>query len=347
MELFEGGLEGAGGERGGFGAEAGVEFVGGEIEDVCEVGEGEVAFGDAVVALENGAEDELGFPAEAVAHGSVLGEGPALGGREGRGGNGGGEGVKKHLVEGGVERAEREEAGAVEEGEAALVRRAEEERMQRAGGGEAEAETAAEGGVDGAAGVGPRGFAAHVGEDGIEGEFGALEGHGHAVAGERRDHRGGVAEADFVGERDVRIEIDGGDGAERSGVEAGAGEAVGEGGEMGGFEVGEEESGAVGAEGATLEEAAEVDAAVFDAGEADVGVGAEMDFEVAGEREVERVEFEAEPAGGGAAAAGGEDAAGGVGGVGAARVGLEDSAGGSEGVGEAVIERVAAEAEGG
>jgi len=73
-ELFEGGRERAGGERGGFGAEAGVELVGGEIEDVCEIGGGEVAFGDAVVALEDGAEDELRFTTEPVAHGRKLGE---------------------------------------------------------------------------------------------------------------------------------------------------------------------------------------------------------------------------------------------------------------------------------
>jgi hypothetical protein len=105
--------------------------------------------------------------------------------------------VEKHSVQCGVEGAEREESRPVEEGEAALMRRAEEKRMQGAGGGEAQAEAAVEGGGDRPAGVGPGRIAAHVGEERIEGEFGTLEGHGHAVAGERRDHRAGVAEADL------------------------------------------------------------------------------------------------------------------------------------------------------
>lgn len=68
--------------------------------------------------------------------------------------------------------------------------------------------------MDFAAGVGPGGFAAGVGEQRVEGEFGALESHGHAVAGERGDHGAGVAEANVVGARNVSVEIDGGDGGE-------------------------------------------------------------------------------------------------------------------------------------
>lgn len=94
-----------------------------------EIGRGEVAFGDAVIAVEDGAQDEVRFAAEAVAHGGKLGERPAIGGRKGGGRDGGGEGVEKHSVEGGVERAERKEACAIEEGETTLVGRTQEERV--------------------------------------------------------------------------------------------------------------------------------------------------------------------------------------------------------------------------
>lgn len=116
---------------------------------------------------------------------------------------------------------------------------------------------------------------------------------------------------------------------------------------MSGVEIGEEKCGTGGAERAPAEKTADVDPIVFDAGESDVAVIAEMNLEIAREREIVRVEFEADPRSGGTAAAGGENAAGSVGGSGNACAGNQFSAGGNKGVGQAVIERVAAQPEGG
>lgn len=116
---------------------------------------------------------------------------------------------------------------------------------------------------------------------------------------------------------------------------------------MGRLEVGEQKRGARGSERASAEKAADVDAIIFDASEAHVGVIAEVDLEVAGERKMVRVDFESDPRGGSATAAGGEDASGSIGEGRGASVRLKSTAGGDEGVGETMIERVTAEAEGG
>ena len=59
----EGGREGGGGERWSGVAELGVEFIGIQIEDTLDVAHGEVTGGDAGLAAQDGAEDELGAPA--------------------------------------------------------------------------------------------------------------------------------------------------------------------------------------------------------------------------------------------------------------------------------------------
>ncbi len=347
MKLVESGREGAACERGCFVTKAGVELVGREVEDVGELGGREVAFGDAVIAVKDGAKDELRFPAEAVAHGRELGHRPAIGGREGRGRDGGGKRVEKHLVQCGVKRAEREQARAVEELETALVRGTEKKRVECASGCETEAEATLQGEVNFATSVRPGRRAPRICEERIEGKFRALKGHGHAVARERCDHGAGVAEADVGGARNGAVEIDGGDGAEGIRLKLGVGDTFGERGEPSGVEVSEEECGAGGAEGATEEEAADVDAIVFDARESDVGVIAEMHFEIARERKIAGVDFKADPLSRGATAAGGENAAWGVGERGETCASAKLAAGGDKRVGESVIEGVAAQPEGG
>ncbi len=195
----------------------------------------------------------------------------------------------------GVKWAEREQMRAGEGGEEALAAGAEQKRMKGAGDGEADPETALECRRDGVAGVGPGGVAMGVGKERIEGGFGALEGKRHAVTGERRDQAVSVAEADYVGLGRKSGVVEGGDGAAGVGVGAGGVESGGEGGQAGGGEVGGEERRAGSGEGTAEEEAADVDGAGFGGGEADVGVVAEVEFEIAREREAVNVEFQAEP----------------------------------------------------
>ena len=94
--LSERGGEGASGEFRGFGAEDGVELVGGQVEDVLDVGCGKVPVGDAVFAAQDGLQDEHRALLEARPDVGALREFPALGLGEGRGRNGGGEGVEMH-----------------------------------------------------------------------------------------------------------------------------------------------------------------------------------------------------------------------------------------------------------
>lgn len=110
--------------------------------------------------------------------------------------------------------------------------------------------------------------------------------------------------------------------------------------------MGEEKCGAGGTERAAAEEAADVDLVIFDASEADVGLVAEVDLQVASERKVLRVDFEPDPRGGGATAAGGEDTSGSVGESNGACASMKSTSGRGEGGGETMVERVAAEAEG-
>ncbi len=258
-------------------------------------------------------------------------------------------GFKDSLVQQSVERAQREETAAGERGEAALVPGLEKKRMHGAGGGEARAKPAAESVVRGAARGGPIGLAARIGEERIEGGLGALKRERHAVAGEGRDEAVRVAEGNGVGRRrSLRSgKTERGDGAERSGIGFDGGETRGERGQTGGFEVGEEQGEVRAGEPALAEEAAEVDLAAFDGGETDVGLVAEVEFEIAGERETARVDFQADPSRVAPTATVGEDAAGLRGEIGRAGVGAEFAAGGDEGGGEAGVEGVAAEAEGG
>ena len=250
-------------------------------------------------------------------------------------------------MEQGVKGPEREEMRAGDGGEEALAERLEKKRVQGAGGSEADPETALQCRRDGPAGVGPRGVVAGIGEERGEGGLGALEGEGHAVAGEGWDEAEGVAKAENIGLGRERGVVEGGDGAAGVGVGCGGRDASGKRGEAGGGEVGGQERGAGCGEGAAAEEPADVDGAGFGGGEADVGLVAEVEFEVAGEREAVDVEFETEPRGVAAGAAGGKDAAGGGREVGSADVGAEIAAGGGERSGEAGVEGVAAEAEGG
>ena len=74
-----------------------MQLVGGEVEHLIDVGHGEVARGDAVIAGENAVEDEPRAFREALAHGGPLHDVPARGLRVGGGRNGGGEGVEKHV----------------------------------------------------------------------------------------------------------------------------------------------------------------------------------------------------------------------------------------------------------
>src|SRR5690606_23493188 len=160
----------------------------------------------------------------------------------------GGEELGAELVQRGVKRAKRKEPSAVEKGEAALARWMKKETVERASGSETQAKVARERSVDGAAGCGPIRFAAGVGEQRIERELGALESHRHAMAGEWRDHRAGVAETDLRGRRDVTVEVDGGDGGEGVRVDIRVLDTRGEVGQFGGGEIAEAESGTFGAQ---------------------------------------------------------------------------------------------------
>lgn len=188
--------------------------------------------------------------------------------------------------------------------------------MQRPGRAETQAEAAAKKVVDGAARGGPFGLPAGVGQQWIEGELGALERHGHAVTGERRDHRTGVAEPDLRRIRDTAIEADGGDGAKGRVVDIRGADTFRETRKSGSGEVTEQKVGAFDAKRTAAEEAADVDAIVLDSGEPDVGAIAEVDFKIARETQVFRVKLQTNPLGTAAASAGGEDAAGSVVGVG-------------------------------
>lgn len=197
------------------------------------------------------------------------------------------------LVKRRVEGAERQEMGVVKDAQQALAARLQEEGMDRGGGKESHAKFLLEQTGNRAARRGPVSRLVGVGEERIEGELGALKCHRHAVAGERRDHRARIAECDAIGCRcrHRAIKTDSGDRAERSGVERGIGETLREGGEAGGGEIAEEEIRAFGAKFAPAEEAAEVDLSAFDAGEADVGLVTEVEFEIVDERQVARVDF--------------------------------------------------------
>ena len=87
--------------------------------------------------------------------------------------------------------------------------------MEGTSGRETDAEERAQALVDGAQRVGPGGFSSRPGEHGIEGGVGTLEGHGHTVSGERRDHRVGVADDEAVGEFGRLGESETGDGQRR------------------------------------------------------------------------------------------------------------------------------------
>ena len=117
------------------------------------------------------------------------------------------------------------------------------------------------------------------------------------------------------------------------------------------MEIAEQEIGAFRKEDAAAEKSADVHRAVFDAGEADVGVVTEVEFEVARERNVAGMDFQAEPRRTAATSAGCEhpagDGAGGGVSFGEAGVGEQNSASGGKRRGEAMVERVTAEAEGG
>ena len=248
-----------------------------------------------------------------------------------------------------IEWAEREQTGAGERAEPALAARLEEKRMERAGGGEAKAEAMLEGAADGVARGGPVGLAASVVDERIERGLGALKCERHAVAGERRDQAVSVAEGNRAGNRGVggSGKTQRGDGAEGSGVGFRLLEPIGERGEAAGPKIRGQEGVAGGVEAALTEEAAEVDLVVFDRGEADVAIFAEVNFEIAGEAKTACVDFQTDPSGVAAASAGGEDAAGRRREIGGAGRGAEIAAGSDEGLGEAGVEGVTAESEGG
>lgn len=192
-----------------------------------------------------------------------------------------------------VEGAQRQEVGLAEEAEEALALRLQEEGMNCGSDGEADAKTPTQGIRDLMAGVGPSGRAASVGEERIERSLGTLKRHRHTVAGKRRNHRVSITERDSVGDwrRWAAVERHRGNGAERVGNKVGPGEAAGEGSESGGGEVAEEQIGAFRAEFPTAKEPADIDLVGTEAGETDVGVIAEVEFEVGCKGEVTRVDF--------------------------------------------------------
>ena len=95
-----------------------------------------------------------------------------------------------------------------------------------------------------------------------------------------------------------------------------------------------------------MEEAAEVDALVFDSGEPDVSAVAEVEFQISGEIEVFDVHFEPDPRGGGIRSAAGGDNTTDGGLERLARVSLQRAARRSEGGRKTLIEGVSAEATG-
>ena len=109
-----------------------------------------------------------------------------------------------------------------------------------------------------AAHFGPRELTVRVGEQRVERELGALKRHRHAVAGEWRNHRARVAEADAICRRHAAVKGNGGDGAERIGVEFCGGEAREKLGEPGGLQVAEEEVRPFPAEVSSTEETADI-----------------------------------------------------------------------------------------
>ena len=134
-----------------------------------------------------------------------------------------------------------------------------------------------------------------IGEQRIERDLGALKRHGHAVAGERRDHGAGVAEGDAVRGRNLAVELHGGDGTERLPVKIGPGQPVGQDGQFRRPQIGEQQSRALGGQFATAEQAAHIHAAVLHPGEPDIGLRAQMKLEITTKGEVARMDFQPEP----------------------------------------------------
>ena len=92
----ERGGEGAGGEFGRGESEGGVELVGRVVENVFDVGHGEVALRDATVAFEDGFEEEERTFRETLLRVGTGEDFQALRLGESGGGNGGGEGLEMH-----------------------------------------------------------------------------------------------------------------------------------------------------------------------------------------------------------------------------------------------------------
>jgi len=273
-------------------------------------------------------------------------------------------------MEDGIERAKWQKMRPVEGREPTLTSRLEKERMQRTGGSEANAKSMTQRAVDFPTGLHPSRFALSVREKRIERDFGALKCHRHAVAGERRNHRAGIADRNSAGSCRMAIKRQRGDRTKRRLIDVGASEPVGERFEVGRAQVvqknfvrqhliitaknparrsrGERGFGSIGR--ASLdrtppEKPADVHRAVFDAGKAGVGLIAQMKLELPFEDEIANVKFQSDPRRFSATATVRKNPAGFVRPTHEPRLRAQLPASGDKGIGEPSIEGVTADSE--
>ena len=156
----------------------------------------------------------------------------------------------------------------------------------------------------------PTGLVAAPAQQRRDGERGGLEGHGHAVAGEGRDHPGGVTEGaeGLVAALPAEFESRGSE--KGTLIEGSPGESFGEDAIASGAEVIEEQFRTLSlASGIEPEKTTDVDAISLDRSESDVAVAAEMHLESASEVETADVRLQSDPAPAPGKASGGPDEA--------------------------------------